>query len=332
MLQRFKIDSITYNEILERYPKYIEYVDDISKYFIGYKNKRVIKVDTITSTLIIQAYRLGNNNPLKDKDDWKQIVCTLDDSVDQIGELRTMPYATQANKKIKDILHKYYTDQDIEDTLDAYSFHPVKPLHMLIPSMYLDDRIHRFRGCVYYDINGAHTDALCEMFPEAKADLTKLHHEGGKDYINIFVGDLCNNNHRATYNWIVNRTRKRLEKLKQEVGGLILYANTDGIILWRPKKRISTSDKIGEFKSESVNGLVYTYYCKGNLTTTPYTIYQYYHPTKGKQIKGNLRLKLRKDIDLDKGIVVKAKIFKDANSIERYEYLRTEEIPIHEEN
>ena len=330
MLNRIKIDSDTYNDVLTNFPKYIER-DDISQYFAkGYPDKRIIKLDKVHSAFIIQAYRL-KNRPGNIKD-WQQVVCVLDDSLDGNNDIRTLPYANQANSVIKKILRKHYKDTEIESILTAHSVNERrKPLHMLMPMDCHDGRIHKFTDCAYYDINGAHTDALCEMFPLARDELVALHHNGGKDYINIFVGDLCNNNHRGTFDWIVERTRKQIEDIYKEAGGIIIYANTDGIILWHPNKTLKTSDEIGQIKSESKDGIIYAYYCGRDNETTPYTIYQYEHPKKGRQLKGNARLQVRKGMDLSKGLINKGKLIKNELGVETIENLRTEEIEIYEE-
>lgn len=107
--------------------------------------------------------------------------------------------------------------------------------------------------------------------------------------------------------------------------------NTDGVILWHPDKQLPTSTKIGDIKSELLDGVVYAYYCPRDNKTTSYTLYQYVHPTKGIQKKGNARLTLRKDMDLSQGLVVKCKIVRDDKNKEKIENLRIERVPVDEE-
>ena len=339
MLERIKVDSLTYNKILENYSEYIEYVENLSDYFTGYKDKHIIRTDARSRALIIQGYRLQciNDKLTGCVDDWNQVVCLKDESLDS-EQFKNIPWATQANKKINDVLKKYYTEQEVDDLLKAHSVgNRRKPIHILAPDFCFDNKIHKFTNCTYYDINGAHTDALCEIFPKAADRLQKLHHVGYKDYINIFVGDLCNRGYRATYDWIVERTRTKLETIIGSITnnlsngcGIVLYANTDGAIVWNASKTLKTSDLIGDIKSESIDGVVYVYVCQKDAQTSPYTIYQYEHPTKGIQLKGNARLALRDGMDLSKGIVNKAKIVKKDNR-ETFEHFRTEEIKIDEE-
>lgn len=331
MLRRINLDTETYYKILEKYKTFVRY-DNIQNYIAtGYNHKDLILVDKDTSTLICQGsvvnYVTGQqklNYP------WMQYVCGVDTSLNEVSN--EIPWATQANKRIKKILNKYYTDEEIEERLNNYSTEEVEvPIHMLIPIKYHDGMIHKFTNCDYYDINGAHTDALCEIFPKADKKLKALHFGGQKAYINIYVGDLCNHGHRSTYNWIVRRTKLWLKQIIEAAMGEIIYANTDGVIIHNALYKLETTLEIGGFKSESSDGIVYAYYCEGK-DITPYTVYQYDHPFKGKQIKGTARLALRNGMDLSKGIVNKGKLIKDEDGVEHFINTRTEEIKIYEEN
>lgn len=329
MLNRIKIDSETFYSILDRFPKYIDYEDDISKYFArGYPNKKRIKVDKQSRTLIVQAYRLNSEQILGEKD-WQLLICKIDESLDSPEQIRVVPWANQVNKKIKEILLSKYSQDEVNNIFNNHSLeNGKKQLHMLVPSAYREDgKIHRFEGCVYYDINKAYTEALLEMFPKCKNQLIKL----SKDWLNIYIGDLVNNGYRTTYNWIVDRIRNKIEDIINKTGGITIYANTDGVIIYHPKNHLPTSKEIGDIKSQSSDGVVYTYFCKSDANTTPYTIYQYNDPEKGKQLKGNARLKLRKYMDLSKGIVVKAKLWKDKYHFEHFKNVRVEEIEIENE-
>lgn len=335
MLRRIKLDSETYYNIIDYFNNWVVYVN-LEKFLAqGYGRKNLVLVDKETSSLICQG-SLINYVAKKEVtcEPWQQFVCELDDSVDEPGAVA--PWATQANKIIHTILNTYYTDRQIENRLNKYSTtEETVPLHQLIPEKYHDDKIHKFTNCVYYDINGAHTDALCEIFPKAKKELMTLHHTGQKAYINIYVGDLCNRGHRNTYNWIVRRTKNWLQRIINLSCGFmseILYANTDGVIIHNPAFLLATCDDVGGFKSETSDGVIYAYYCRRDNNTTPYTIYQYNNPKKGMQIKGNARLAVRKGMDLSKGIVNKCRLQRDENDVEKIIDFRTEEIIIDEEN
>lgn len=328
MLRRVKIDLKTYNAIIDNYKHFIVY-EDINKYLAsGYRNKELIKVDTNTSTLICKASIIEYLCDIKfAANDWMQIVCKLDDSIDETKE-KYIPYGKDAYKKLMKSLMKFYTDDEIRNIMLEHSLEKGKTaLHKLLPEDYLDGYIYKFTDCVYYDINGAHRDALIEMFPKAKKAILKL----DKSYINIAVGELCNEGYRGVYNWIVDRTRDYIDEIIYMAGGEPIYINTDGVIIHHPDNYLQTSNEIGEFKSEMTGDTVYAYYCKSDDKTTAYTIYQYVD-SKGKMtLKGNARYLLRRNMDLSKGIVNKGKMYKDDTNTWRVRDYRQEEIEIYEE-
>ena len=332
MLNRLKVDEDTYNSVFERFSKYIEYVDDIKQYFVkGYTDKHVIRVDAKTKTFIIQGYRLNtiDKEVINGDYDWKQFICVLDESLDGPEDTKFLPWANVANKKIYGILKKYYKQSEIDNIFKDHEEDNHRILHQLLPTTYHDGKVHKFTDCVYYDINKAHTAALIELFPLAESELLKL----DKNYINIFVGDLCNHEHRGTWAWIVNRTRRLLEQVIQMTEGCPIYINTDGAIIYRPKHLQRTSKMIGEIKSViQPKTTVYAYVCYGEIdSTTHYTLYQFEEIGKpGFTLKGNARLSLRKGMDLSKGIVNKAKIRKEG-AIEKLDFFRTEHIEVVEE-
>lgn len=331
MLNRLKVDEDTYNSVFERFSKYIEYVDDIGQYFIkGYTDKHVIKVDAKTKTFIIQGYRLNSicGDFISNDNDWKQFVCKLGEELDKPEDTKVVPWANVANKKIYSILKKYYKQSEIDNIFKEHEEEYRGILHQLLPMTYHDNKIYMFRDCVYYDQNKAHTAALIELFPLAESELLKL----DKNYINIFVGDLCNHGHRGTWAWIVNRTRRLLEKVIQTTEGHVIYMNTDGAIIHKPKHLQRTSKMVGDIKDViQPKTTVYAYVCKHSDDSTPYTLYQFQEIGKPTfTIKGNSRLAIRKHIDLSKGIVVKAKIRKDEHYLDRFENLRIEHVEIEE--
>lgn len=315
MLRRIKIDSITYQELLDRYPDYIEHCDDINKYQLkGYTDKKVIKGNE--NEMIIQGYRLNSRYEKEIVPDWMQVVCVKDDSLDYRSTTKVI-WSSQANKAVNTILDNYYTEEE-KDALYALFAMKEKPKYLTIylPRSFHDGKVHKFTGCRYYDINKAHTDALCEIFPKAAKDLIKLTNKD-KMYINMFVGDMCNNGHRETYNWICQRTYDKVMNYIQESRGFLLYAKTDGFIVWCPNKELQTSDKLGEIKQQSKDGIVYAY--RYNEKGNSYTLYQYDDIKTGITKKGTARLEIRKDIDLSIGQVVKAKLIDKVEIIEEQE-------------
>lgn len=193
------------------------------------------------------------------------------------------------------IIRKYYTDAEIDDIFKQHSNAYNKKIaqqHYLID--YGDNDILKFENCVYYDINGAHADALRELFPKCEADFLYLYNMRKtnpeyKSILNYAVGYLCRVDRRETYNWIVQRTTNKLIPfIKNAVGGRLIYANTDGFIVQNPENEPDNSMILGEFKKE-YRGDVYVYHSNN----PGYTIMQY-----GDKKKGTLWNSLRERVDL----------------------------------
>lgn len=328
MLNKIKIDLKTYTAILDTFKKHVQKLD-ISKFLTkGYGNKEVIALDIEHSSIICKGSYI--NYVLKEEKckDWMQYVCDLDLSMDA-SQIKTSPYGKTAYKKLISVLKKKYSLDEIDKIFKEHALEEHKPIkHQLLPEEYHDGHVYKFIDCVYYDINGAHRDALIEMFPKAEKAILKL----DKVYINYAVGEFCNEEHRDTFNWIVTRTREYLDEIIKVADGEIIYANTDGVIIHHPTNYLATSEEIGAFKSEIIGDTIYAYFCKGDDKTTQYTIYQYIDKNGKTVLKGNSKLIVREGMDLSKGIVNKAKIYKDKeNNVMRMKYFRTEEIEIYEE-
>ena len=328
MLNKIKIDLKTYTAILDTFKKHIVKLSISSLLTKGYSNKDVIALDTEHTTIICKGSYI--NYVLKEEKckDWMQYICDLDLSMDA-SQIKTSPYGKTAYNKVISVLKRKYNLDEINKIFEEHALNEHKPIkHELLPEEYHDGNIYKFHDCVYYDINGAHRDALIEMFPKAEKELLKL----DKAYINYAVGQFCNEGHRNTFNWIVTRTREYLDEIIKVADGEIIYANTDGVIIHHPTNYLATSEEIGAFKSELTDDIVYAYYCPGDEITSPYTIYQYNSPKTGVTLKGNAKLLVREGMDLSKGIINKAKIYKDENNIMRANNFRQEEIEIYEEN
>ena len=187
--------------------------------------------------------------------------------------------------QIIDIFNKYQAEYD-----EAYKqFHYTYPLE--------NGQLMEIKNCYKYDINGAHTDALMEMFPKASKSILKMYTQrhtnpGYKQLVNFFVGMIKHKGYDLTYNWIVQRTTKNLFKAMDITQGNMIYANTDGYIISSPKAELNASKKLGEFKLE-YEGTVYIYQDKN------YWIIQ-----TGDDIKGSCLKSVRDDIDLRQGKVV----------------------------
>ena len=330
MLKRLKLDSATFNSILKKFYAFVDYEDSIGKYFIkGYKNKKRIKAEKDSHVFICQAdiinYVTGKEI-IPYNEDWRQIVCVKKNDLQSADEIKELSWNDSFNKRIEKVLHKYYTDAEIEERLNMYQEkNHIKPLISHLPMKYHDGKIHLFKNCVYYDINGAHRDALCEIFPKAKNDFLTV----DKQDANSYVGDLCNRGHVTTYNWIVKRTKNMLLNILDAAGGEVIYKNTDGAFIVNGKE-LPTSSKLGEFKNGMLTDELLAYRFKDGVNT-PYVIYQFINKDGKRELKGTTPNEVRNHIDLANGTVVSYKSKKQGICME-YEDVKELQVDIVQEN
>lgn len=301
-----------FNEILAVMASRIITVNDLSFYYCGYQNKKKILYNG-KDTLIIQEYLFAEfaNLPLDAAvSSWKQIVVrkSKTDSVweDSVTGPRAYHY-------IMKLIGKHYSSIEIAKILNSYTDTKTeedKQVHIDVP---VADYIQLYPNCYKYDINGAHQDALVEMFPKAKEELLEIYNKRKekpiyKQYMNFAVGQLKKYGYEGAYWWIVHRTSKLLKRAITETcpddnfDCQIIYANTDGFIVSNPSKTLEHSTSLGQFKEE-YRGPVYAYSHRGTKEETSYTVYQF-----GDEIKGNIRHKVRPMIDLSQGIAVSYKL------------------------
>lgn len=333
ILRKFRINAAIFDQMMYDYEFVIEN-RDLSKnlsQLIDYMQKptsncHTVYYDELNQMAVVNYLMLEGYNLIDHVDYYMQRCIVIRTENADIDEIYQVPYAKTCKKYIYNILYSAgYTDAEIDERYKACSIsNHVKPIHSKLPYYYDMNKIHEIHNCVYYDINNAHLDALCEIFPKAKRKFIRLRSrinkakaEGDintarrlKDYVNIFCGnlghyvnDVCET--RGTYEWIVNRTRNIVEKAISEVGGCVIYANTDGFIINDPTNKLVTSDKLGQFKSELKDDVIYAFtYADPTGMTSGYTLYQYVN-SKGKvEQKGTLPCQLRKDTDLSTGQVV----------------------------
>lgn len=312
----YYIDTLTYNELIATHKTIT--VDKFGEYIYGFgpqhnicKNTTVMvemnplnsKPTCIATVNMVSRILESHKQKGIDDIDSKQyrFVCN-DDAVDDGNNTITGIYAY--NYLMKVIL-KQYTIEAVNKIFDEHS-RAKDPQFIQWHTRRVPDEPYKkfhFENVYYFDINGAHTDALMELFPKCAKDFNKMYekrHENGgrfKKIFNFFVGYLCRVGRRETYNWIVQRTTKKLLKFKNELcddrlDENVIYANTDGIFIMNPKITPESSKMMGEFKLE-YHGPVDTYRGRN------YTIIQY-----GDKIKGNCPLSMRKDIDLRKNKAV----------------------------
>ena len=313
LLKAADVNDEVFYEILDRYKYCVRRVEHIEDYYYGYKDKSQIYYNGV-DTLICQEYRIQKYSIINDYDGWKQIILRL--RFGQPESLKTSVTGSRAKAYMYKLLYKYYTKEEIDQRLHMFEadYDPdLKQIHYngdMLPS----NKIMKYTNTYKFDINGAHLDALCEIFPKATKDFLDMEDKKHtypqyKDYANFFVGMLAYKTEKMrkegkcgkyekTYNWIVQRTSCILLKAMQELGGTQLYSNTDAVVVKDPAKLICPAPNLGAFKLEH-NGNTYFY------RDVNYILYQFGEDlTKKDVMKGSCLTAVRKDIDLSKGEVV----------------------------
>lgn len=307
LLKCFEVSQDMFQDILNTMNEYVEDVNSLEKLRYGYTPRKKIykygKMICIPAMALNQilGYEIIKDIPFM----WYQVCVTVGGS-NELNKVHSVISGTQAKRTFKNKLLLVYTKEEFENILTAYHVEYNEELAQQHSQAFRMNKILHFPNCYYYDINCAHGDALLAMFPKAK-DIIMDMYEHRKDndgrnkkIFNFFVGMLAHDEiHRGTYNYIVQRTTKKLLAFCDKVGGDKVYVNTDGVILSNCKHPVPSSDKIGEFKMK--RGDVYVYRC------AKYEIFQIYYPDGTNEIKGKLPLVLRKHIDLKNGKVVKYK-------------------------
>lgn len=232
---------------------------------------------------------------------WKQ--CRIRKVINSQNKIQHTITGSHAFNLLMNILKDFYTDTEIKDIFNSHTAPYDESLKQVHTTVSACDRgkIYNFKNCYKYDINGAHCAALTELFPKAQARLIKLYEERklrpeNKQLFNYAVGCLVPRGYRETYNWIVQRTTKKLNEAIELTNGNLLYANTDGFIVQDPEKLIEHSKILDEFKEEYKGDV--QFYLSNN-----YNLYQF-----GDEMTGSCRTSVRDKIDLRIGKVVEYKV------------------------
>lgn len=267
---------------------------------------------------------------MPEQEPWYQYYCRVSDELKEpVEEVIT---GTYAYNYIMKILKKHYSDEEIDECFNSHTaeYDRNNIQYHYFASAFddtADTVITEYENCYKWDINGAHCDAICEIFPKAYNDIKKLYdqrkiHPKYKKFVNFFVGAMCIRGHRPTYNWVVQRTNGILQEAINYTYGInsqLVYANTDGFIIQNPENFINNSTELGFFKLEYA-GTVQV------AESNNYWIYQ-----AGDEIKGSMPLQLRDKVDLriGKTITYETKHIKntDINGCEyvTYDYVNIEE-------
>ena len=316
----YEISEEYLNELVKKYDEFIKITNNKEDYIHGWDDiKYTIYYNREKSELAIREYYLTN----KYDHPSKLVICHLNKSLKTNYEKTIAP--TTANILMWKKIYKYYSKEEAHNLLDKYSAEEISDLKQIHYLANLEiNELKKYKNCYYYDINGAHLDALCEIFPKCKDDFIKIFNSRHKNrnnklIPNYFVGMLARQGHRKTYNWIVQRTTKILSEAIIKCKGYLIYANTDGFIVSHPEKLISPSKSLGQFKAELENDDVYLY------QGSNYFLIQY-----KDEKKGNAPYLVRDYINLPTNDVVKftmdkSKKYLEIKNLERIHLCQEEE-------
>ena len=296
-LKCFDVSDEIFNKILYDFEDDVIEIDTIDKKSYYSDRFNIIYVKD-THQIICRAYILHNYCDALLYSGWKQILLNkveytnikAEDSID----------GPRAWNYIMKILLQKYTRNEVESILTSYQVKSdyEKQYHYDWPIV--SQNVQKRELCVKYDINGAHCEALAEMFPKCRHNFIHMYVQRHnniiyKKYPNFFVGMMQHYGYSGAYWYIVDKTTKKLLNAIDYVGGQLVYANTDGFCVQYPDKKLKTSDRLGDFKLE-YEGPVYVY---TNRKNSPYILYQF-----GDKLVGSCMTEARHDINLSKGNIV----------------------------
>lgn len=299
ILKRIDVSEDVFNSVLQRFPDYIELVDDIEPYYKGHPDKWKVFYCEEKKYLVTKECFITSRATT----DWKQVIVRLNNTLPENTILNSID-GTRAWIEVNRQLNKYYTEEEKAQCLANHVAdydEKIAQQHFNYVDYFNLDKVIKVSNCVKYDINGAHCDALREIFPKAAKYFERLYKDRKKNpaykaYANYFVGMLAHKEvYRKTYNWIVQRTTKILTDAFNQVNGEAIYINTDGFAVTKAKKELDRvkANSLGDFKEE-YRGNIYIYQDKN------YWIMQ----TDDGEIKGNAMLAVRHLINLKEGQVV----------------------------
>jgi hypothetical protein len=303
LLKTYAVSEEVFNNILAAgYSiKIITDDDEFYNYKFGYDEKTVIAYDGFKCMIMLECI-LNEHYPLKTRPTyWKQVIVRKELSDEVVNDENTIDAVrgSDAYNYIRGVILQHYTADEYTARLKMFEADynaDLAQYHFMLFDK--PKKVIRYDNCYKWDINGAHNDALCEIFPKAAPAIRTIYnmrkqHPEFKIYINYYCGMLPHRNHRKTYNWIVQRTTNLLLKGIELADGDLLYANTDGFIVQNPKHIIPNSTTLGEYKLE-YSGPVWTYFDNN---------YQCFQLETG-EIKGSVLHEVRHLIDLPNNQVV----------------------------
>lgn len=303
-LKVYGVTKAEFDSYIMKYGPIIEKTDDICEYLCGYGHspkKGLSKYIMLYGKkngedyLIMPEYRFDSAANTS----WKQIVLHKQENIGKSDKQADVNGSAAYNWLMK-IVSKYYAEEEIEKSFEEFSAdfdENFRQFHFDYAPEISGRLIYEITNCVKYDINGAHCKALCEIFPRCESEFAKFYKARKKNpkikkLFNYAVGMLKRKGREGTYHWVVQRTTERLLEAIQYVGGELIYANTDSLVVKGPARFLEASQELGEFKKE-FEGNVFFYQDKN------YNLYQF-----GDQLVGRAWQEVRSDIDLSEGQVV----------------------------
>ncbi|MBR2554673.1 MAG: hypothetical protein IKE94_07435 [Aeriscardovia sp.] len=300
ILKSMEVSTDLFDEVFKTWPTRIKVVDDFDNYIKGYRDKGYIICNKERTKIIVTESHLNYLRPQEAYACWKQVILITNTQLDS-NEIETTVTGRSAWRYIEKVLKKKHSEIEIKRILDAFDTKYDRSLIQYHEQGFVEGWA-QYDNCVKYDINGAHSDALMEAFPKSRKDLMEAYmkrkeNPNIKKYFNFAIGYLKRMGYDGFYNWVVQRTSKKLHEGIEKVGGYLLYANTDGFMVMDPVNKLDTSSNCGDFKLE-YEGTVYGY-SEENEGFTGYWCYQ-----TPNEIKGTLPTQLRKYVDLPNKKVV----------------------------
>lgn len=316
-LKTVQVNDEIFNNILSDFEFKVEIKEDLFNYYTGYYEDRESiyyngKDEFICLECIVNMYTDLFNSASA----WKQVRVLR--SINTSAAVQTVS-GSKAKAYITKVLRDFYTPEEIDQRLRMFEadYDPeYKQQHLNYEFLEgQESKVVKIAGTYKFDINGAHLDALCEIFPKASAKFLTMYEKRKvkkvfKHYPNLYVGMLAYKSkamreqgipgvYEKTYNWIVQRTTRMLLNAIDSVGGSLIYVNTDGFIVQAPENIICTSKNLGDFKLEFA-GNTYVYEDKN------YIVYQTGEEPgdECENIKGSCFTAVRPNINLAKGEVV----------------------------
>ena len=182
----FDVNDEIFNNILRDFEADVVKLDKLEdKSYYDQRNKVIYIDDGNTKKILCQAYRLNYylDDPIYTG--WKQIILNLREYANIKAE--TSVDGQHAWQYMYTILSKKYSKKEIKSILTSYQTKEDydKQYHYDWPIV--SQNVQKLTNCVKYDINGAHTDALSEMFPRCKADFLWIYKKRHTDIKSILT-------------------------------------------------------------------------------------------------------------------------------------------------